>query len=134
MTVTGAGFSESSPVTAFTFNGVTPSSQDCTSQTTDAYYGIFSCTFTVPDLGPGQYTVAATVNSGFAQSASTTFTITTSIAGDSPHVVNLHETAEGAILSFSPTSVAFGNDPVQTTASSPFGIVNAAVSGSRIVA
>ncbi|MDA4137044.1 MAG: hypothetical protein OK449_08655 [Thaumarchaeota archaeon] len=120
MTVTGFAFSGSAPVTAFTFNGVTPSGQDCTSQTTVPNYGSFSCTFTVPDLGPGPYTVSATVNGGFSQSASTTFTIATSISLYSLDFAQsgLDASAQGTILSFTGgefSPVSYGQLPTTET-------------------
>ncbi|MDP1825126.1 MAG: choice-of-anchor D domain-containing protein [Archangium sp.] len=52
-------------------------------------------------------------------------TIVTDVANDVSHPINLHQTANGAVLSFSPGSVAFGEVPVDTTTSAPFAIVNA---------
>ena len=51
-------------------------------------------------------------------------TIVTDVANDLSHSVNLHQTANGAVLSFAPTSVDFGNVPVNRTANAPFGVVN----------
>ncbi len=52
------------------------------------------------------------------------FTVSTDVPGDSPHAVTLHQTAQGAVLSFSPGTVDFGGVPVNTTASAPFSLVN----------
>ena len=52
------------------------------------------------------------------------FTIVTDVANDGSHAINLHQTANGAILSLAPTAVNFGQVPVQNTASAPFAVVN----------
>jgi hypothetical protein len=41
--------------------------------------------------------------------------VTTTVPGDTPHAINLHETANGAILTFVPTTLAFGNVPLAAT-------------------
>ncbi|HYC26453.1 MAG TPA: hypothetical protein VEB67_00345, partial [Nitrososphaerales archaeon] len=79
--VAGLGFSYSNAkVIAFTFNGVTPATQTCTSQSTGSNLqgGDFNCTFDVPDIGPGSYTVSATVNGATQVTGSSTFTVTSS--------------------------------------------------------
>jgi hypothetical protein len=57
-----------------------------------------------------------------------TLTITTDVAGDSPHVIQLTESAHGAILAFDTTPTnnfgAFGNQPVGSAANQNFNIVN----------
>lgn len=53
-----------------------------------------------------------------------TFTITTDAAGDSAHVVSLHQTAQGASLSFNPGSIDFGQVPAASSANAPFSVVN----------
>ncbi|HEX7665671.1 MAG TPA: choice-of-anchor D domain-containing protein, partial [Polyangiaceae bacterium] len=53
-----------------------------------------------------------------------TLTITTNALNDTPHIISLHETAQGAILSFNPTSVAFGSVAGGSTATDTFQIVN----------
>lgn len=53
-----------------------------------------------------------------------TFTIVTDVANDVSHPISLHQTANGAILSFAPTAVDFGQVPVNNTASAPFSVVN----------
>lgn len=52
-------------------------------------------------------------------------TIVTDVANDVNHRVNLHQTANGAVLSFAPNSVEFGLVPVNTTTSAPLAVVNA---------
>ena len=77
VTVTGSGFSTNTPISTFTFNGATPSTQTCTSQTTSAT-GAFTCTFTVPSSSSGAKTVTASgsdVGTVTGDSASTTFTV-----------------------------------------------------------
>jgi hypothetical protein len=54
-----------------------------------------------------------------------TITFTTNVIADAAHVVNLHMTAYGSILSFSPASLDFGNVPVTQTGTGSFSIVNA---------
>lgn len=60
--------------------------------------------------------------------ATPTLTLTTNIAGDTPHVVDLQEDAMGAVLAFDTTPTpnfgAFGPEPVGQTASQNFNIVN----------
>ncbi len=51
--------------------------------------------------------------------------IVTDVANAEPHPVNLHQTANGAVLSFAPNSVDFGLVPVNTTTTAPLAIVNA---------
>ncbi|MHB8877256.1 MAG: choice-of-anchor D domain-containing protein [Myxococcaceae bacterium] len=53
-----------------------------------------------------------------------TLNLVTDVANDTSHPITLHQTASGAILSFSPASVDFGQVPVNNTASAPFAIVN----------
>lgn len=52
-------------------------------------------------------------------------TIVTDVANDVNHPVNLHQTANGAVLSWAPNSVEFGQVPVNTTTSAPIALVNA---------
>ncbi|MDP2269342.1 MAG: choice-of-anchor D domain-containing protein [Archangium sp.] len=51
--------------------------------------------------------------------------IVTDVANDEPHPVNLHQTANGAVLSFAPNAVDFGLVPVNTTTTAPLAVVNA---------
>ncbi len=51
-------------------------------------------------------------------------TIVTDIANDTNHPVNLHQTANGAVLGWAPNLVEFGQVPVNRTASAPIAIVN----------
>lgn len=53
-----------------------------------------------------------------------TLTITTNAANDSPHVISLHETAQGAILALSPTSLSFGSVAAPATSTQSFQLVN----------
>jgi hypothetical protein len=54
-----------------------------------------------------------------------TLTVTTTAAGDMPHAIDLRETAQGAILSESASSLPFGPTAIGTTASSQFTVTNA---------
>ncbi len=51
-------------------------------------------------------------------------TIVTDVANDVSHPINLHQTANGAILSFAPGTVDFGQVPVDNTATAPFAVIN----------
>jgi hypothetical protein len=51
-------------------------------------------------------------------------TITTTPALESPYVASLHMTAQGAILSFNPTSIDFGSQKKGTSRTTAFSIVN----------
>ncbi|MDP3151074.1 MAG: choice-of-anchor D domain-containing protein [Archangium sp.] len=51
-------------------------------------------------------------------------TIVTDVANDVSHPINLHQTANGAILSFAPGTVEFGQVPVNNTATAPFAVIN----------
>lgn len=53
-----------------------------------------------------------------------TLTIVTDVANDVSHAIALHQTANGAILTFSQPSVDFGQVPVNNTANAPFAILN----------
>jgi hypothetical protein len=82
-------------------------------------------------VGPGA-SVMVTVNPNPIPAASAvtpngygdTLTVTTTAAGDMPHAIVLRETAQGAILSQSTSSIAFGPASVGTTASSQFTVSN----------
>ncbi|MGD0396486.1 MAG: IPT/TIG domain-containing protein, partial [Nitrososphaerales archaeon] len=79
VTVTGSGFSVLTTIGTITFNGATPATQTCTTKTTSAT-GAFTCTFTVPSVAAGTYTVVVSgsdVGTVPADTASTTFTVTT---------------------------------------------------------
>jgi hypothetical protein len=54
-----------------------------------------------------------------------TLTITTTIDGDTPHVVAIHETARGAILTTATTDVPFGGVRIDTTGTAQFSVTNA---------
>ncbi len=51
-------------------------------------------------------------------------TIVTDVANDVSHPLSLHQTANGAILSFAPGTVDFGQVPVNNTATAPFAVLN----------
>ncbi len=51
-------------------------------------------------------------------------TIVTDVANDVSHPITLHQTASGAILSFAPGTVDFGQVPVNNTATAPFVVIN----------
>ena len=61
-----------------------------------------------------------------------TLTITTNAVGDSPHVVQLTEAAQGAILSFDTQTIPFGDVPVATSQSSTFRVVNTGTAAGSI--
>jgi hypothetical protein len=61
-----------------------------------------------------------------------TLTLGTDIPGDAPHLVDVKETAQGAILSFSQASVPFGNIPVSSTQSSALTLSNAGNSSATV--
>jgi len=85
VSVSGLGFSISTKIGTFTFNGAAPV-QTCTAQTTSAS-GAFSCTFTVPSSAAGIYTAVASgndVGSVSGDTASTSFTITAPSILESP--------------------------------------------------
>jgi len=113
--VSGFTFSTNNKVTGFTFDGTTPSSQTCTSQTTDLYYGAFQCNFIVPNLPPGSYDVQATVN---GMTGSITFTITASAPSSFDlqfAATGLDSTAVGSVVTFPTgefTPASFGQLPV----------------------
>ncbi len=73
-------------------------------------------------------TINTTAIPAQAQTADDAFgdvlTIVTDVANDLSHPVNLHQTANGAVLSFAPTSVDFGDVPVNNTANAPFDVIN----------
>ena len=60
--------------------------------------------------------------------ATPTLTITTNVAGDTPHVVGLEQDAKGAVLAWdtspTPNFGAFGPEPGGSTASQSFNVVN----------
>ncbi len=51
--------------------------------------------------------------------------IVTDVANDEPHPVNLHQTANGAVLSFAPNAVDFGLVPINSTTTAPLAVINA---------
>jgi hypothetical protein len=63
---------------------------------------------------------ATTSTDGFGDSLA----IVTDVVADSPHVIALHQTARGAVLSFAPAAIDFGLVSLNTTASNPFTIIN----------
>lgn len=75
VTVTGLGFTPDTSISTFTFNAATPSSQTCTTQTTSSTGG-FTCTFVVPVVGHGTYTVVATGSDSSTDTSSAAFTVT----------------------------------------------------------
>jgi hypothetical protein len=65
-------------------------------------------------------TPASTTADGFSD----TLTITTTATGDSPHVVSLHETAQGAFLSFSPSPIQSNPNGIGVTNPVGFTVAN----------
>ncbi len=54
-----------------------------------------------------------------------TLAIATNVPGDAPHSIGLTQSAQGAILRFSPTTqVSFGQVPIGSTSSASFSVVN----------
>ena len=78
VSVSGTGFSASTGIGTFTYGGITPMTQTCTSQTTSST-GTFSCTFTVPSSSGAQPVIAWGSDHGSvpADNASATFTAST---------------------------------------------------------
>ena len=64
------------------------------------------------------------VSSTAADLYADTLSITTDLPSDSPHTVQLHETARGAIIQLNPASVDFGNVPVGASSASDFTLTN----------
>ncbi|MGA8543297.1 MAG: IPT/TIG domain-containing protein [Thermoplasmata archaeon] len=83
VTVSGTGFTPNTAIATFTFDGVTPGTQTCTSQTTSGT-GTFGCSYTVPLDAAVPYSVVATGSDGGSDTATTTFTITTPAISLSP--------------------------------------------------
>lgn len=54
-----------------------------------------------------------------------TLTLTSTIPGDVPHLIKLHQTPHGARLTLSQSVIAFGDVPIKTTLSSPLTLSNA---------
>ena len=100
------GKSTSSPFT------ITPSSG-----TVPANNGTVTITITTTGI-PAQ---AVTTDDAFGD----VLTIVTDVANDVSHPVNLHQTANGAVLAFAPSTLDFGLVPVNTTTSAPFDVINA---------
>ncbi len=64
--------------------------------------------------------VSSTLNDAFAGIV----TITTNLPGDATHFVSLHQTAQGAILSFTPSSIDFGFVRIGSSRSAGFTVNN----------
>jgi hypothetical protein len=84
VTVTGTGFTASTAISAFTFDGVTPGTQTVTTQTTDLTGG-FTGTFTVPAHAAGL--IPLVVGDAVPDSASTTFTVDPKITVAPTHAI-----------------------------------------------
>jgi hypothetical protein len=120
VTVTGSGFSVNTLVGTFTFNGVTPGTQTCTSQTTSAT-GTFSCTFGVPSSTSGAKTVVASgndVGTVAGDTASATFTVTTPAItlspAQGPKGVTVTVTGSGFTQNTPINTFTFGGTPPGT--------------------
>jgi hypothetical protein len=72
-------------------------------------------------ITPGPIPAASSVQANFYGD---TLTFNTNVIGDAAHIVTLSETAKGAILAFNPTSVDFGDVPIDTTRTATFQVVN----------
>jgi hypothetical protein len=80
VTITGSGFTKSIGIGIMTFNGATPTTQTCTSSSASSS-GAISCTFTVPSVTYGSYSVVVSgtdIGIVTADTASATFTVTPS--------------------------------------------------------
>jgi hypothetical protein len=82
VTVVGTGFTASTAISTFTFDGATPGTQTVTAQTTDLTGG-FTGTFTVPAHANGSVTLI--VADAVPDSASTTFTVDAKITVTPTH-------------------------------------------------
>jgi hypothetical protein len=85
---------------------------------------------TVP-ANNGMVTITVTPTAGIPAAASTandafgdTLSIVTDVANDTSHPITLHQTANGAVLTFVPGSVDFGLVPINNTANAPFSVFN----------
>ena len=84
---------------------------------------------TVP-ANNGTVTLAVTTTGIPSQASTATnafgdvLNIVTDVANDVSHPITLHQTANGAVLSFAPATVEFGQVPVNNTASAPFTLLN----------
>jgi hypothetical protein len=101
---------------------------DWSAAVTTAHYGLSPKTGTIAAGMSATVTVTPAAIPG--SSAVTpdlyadTLTVTTNATGDKPHTVAIHETAQGAILSFNPTLLKFGNVHVGQSAQGTFDVVN----------
>jgi hypothetical protein len=83
-------------------------------------------------LAPGASATVSFTPAALPKTSATTtdmaggsFTITTNVDGDKPHAVQLHQTAEGAVIATSSSSVDFGAVLVTTTAHANVQLTNA---------
>ena len=116
VTLTNSG---NAPLTwSATFANTSPSPFTLTPATTGSLAPGASVDLSVT---PGPIPAVSSVQANFYGDA---LTFNTDVIGDEPHLVTLSETARGAILAFNPTSVAFGDVPVGTTATAAFQVTN----------
>jgi trimeric autotransporter adhesin len=93
-----------------------------------AFYGLGSTSGTIP--AQGSFDIVVTPVAVPAVSLTTAdlyagqLTITTTSPGDTPHTISLHETAQGARLSWDVASLDFGNVAVGATSSLPLVLSN----------
>jgi trimeric autotransporter adhesin len=92
------GFLQGYPVSSFTFDGLTPVSQTCTSQTSALSSGAVDCNFTVPNLSDGSYKVDLTVD---GQTSEGSFRITQTSYDLKFSETGLDSSAIGSIVTFS---------------------------------
>lgn len=78
--------------------------------------------------GSNTITVSTTAIPAEADTATDAFgdtlSIVTDVASDTNHAILLHQTANGAVLAFEPTTVDFGLVPINNTSDAPFSVVN----------
>lgn len=107
---------------AFAWNGTlskgaaSPFTFSPTSGTVPANTGVVTITVTAKPIPA----TASTAPDAFGD----TLSIVTDVANDLSHQVRLHQTANGAALVFAPSSVGFGNVPINTSTVSPMSVVN----------
>lgn len=115
-TITNSGNQAFSWIGTLTRGSSSPFSFSPTSGTVPANGGSVMVTVT----SSGIPSVASTAVDAFGD----TLAIVTDVANDTSHLLSLHQTANGAALSFAPGAIDFGMVPINTTANAPLSIVN----------
>ncbi|MFO0595542.1 MAG: hypothetical protein U0228_09565 [Myxococcaceae bacterium] len=95
---------------------------------TSSPFTVMPSSGTVPAMGSVMLTLTSTGIPATADTAldafGDTLTLSTDAANDAPHLVALHQSADGAVLRFDPGSIDFGGVPVNSTASAPVALIN----------